>query len=64
MYTSHLDRVEQLVREQEEWRRLCINLIASEQVMSKRARNVMGPTSVTATPKAIRRALLPGHRQD
>ena len=42
MYTSHIARVEALVNEQEEWRRLCINLIASEQSMSRRARAVMG----------------------
>jgi len=42
MYRSHIERVERLVREQEEWRRSCINLIASEQVMSRRARALMG----------------------
>ena len=42
MYTSHITRVESLVNEQEEWRRLCINLIASEQIMSRRARGVLG----------------------
>jgi len=42
MYTSHIARVESLVREQEEWRSKCINLIASEQSMSRRARAVMG----------------------
>ena len=42
MYASHIARVEALVREQEDWRRLCINLIASEQIMSRRARAVMG----------------------
>ncbi|MHA1180363.1 MAG: serine hydroxymethyltransferase, partial [Alphaproteobacteria bacterium] len=42
MYSQHISRVESLVVEQEEWRRLCINLIASEQVLSRRARAVMG----------------------
>ena len=42
MYSSHVTRVEALVREQEEWRSRCLNLIASEQVMSRRARGVMG----------------------
>lgn len=42
MYSSHIARVETLVREQEEWRSRCVNLIASEQVMSRRARSVMG----------------------
>jgi len=42
MYTSHIARVEDIVREQEEWRGACINLIASEQIMSRRARAVMG----------------------
>ena len=38
MYGAHIERVESLVKEQENWRRECINLIASEQVMSNRAR--------------------------
>ena len=42
MYGAHIERVESLVREQEEWRRGCINLIASEQVMSRRARGLLG----------------------
>jgi len=42
MYTQHIGRVEALVGEQNEWRRFCINLIASEQIMSRRARAVMG----------------------
>jgi glycine hydroxymethyltransferase len=42
MYSSHIARVEALVREQEDWRSSCINLIASEQVLSRRARGVMG----------------------
>ena len=42
MYRSHIARVESLVDEQENWRRLCVNLIASEQAMSRRARAVMG----------------------
>jgi len=42
MYRSHVARVEAIVREQEEWRSKCINLIASEQSMSRRARAVMG----------------------
>ena len=42
MYTQHIARVELLIEEQEEWRRRCINLIASEQAMSRRARAVMG----------------------
>lgn len=42
MFSSHITRVEEIVREQNEWRSRCINLIASEQVMSQRARGVMG----------------------
>jgi len=42
MYAADVARVEALVREQEEWRSHCLNLIASEQVMSRRARAVMG----------------------
>jgi glycine hydroxymethyltransferase len=42
MYSSHIERVESLVQEQEDWRSQCVNLIASEQVMSRRARSVMG----------------------
>ncbi len=42
MYTSHIARVEAIVHEQGDWRKSCINLIASEQTMSRRARAVMG----------------------
>lgn len=42
MYSSHVSRVEAICREQDEWRNQCINLIASEQVMSRRARGVLG----------------------
>ena len=42
MYSQHISRVESLVAEQEEWRGACINLIASEQILSRRARAVMG----------------------
>ena len=42
MYAEHIARVEALVNEQDEWRRSCINLIASEQIMSRRARAAMG----------------------
>ena len=42
MYSQHIARVESLVNEQDEWRSACINLIASEQSMSRRARSVLG----------------------
>jgi glycine hydroxymethyltransferase len=42
MYSSHVSRVEAICREQDDWRNSCINLIASEQVMSRRARGVLG----------------------
>jgi glycine hydroxymethyltransferase len=42
MFRDNVTAVEQLVKEQEEWRSQCLNLIASEQVMSRRARAVMG----------------------
>lgn len=42
MYSSHIARVAQIVQEQKDWRSHCINLIASEQVMSRRAREIMG----------------------
>lgn len=42
MYGAHIERVESLVKEQEDWRRGCINLIASEQVLSNRARALLG----------------------
>jgi glycine hydroxymethyltransferase len=41
-YLRNLERIEQLVKEQNEWRMNTINLIASENVMSNRARAVMG----------------------
>ncbi len=42
MRSGDIARVEAIVREQNEWRRGCLNLIASEQVMSKRARALLG----------------------
>ena len=41
-YLRNIERIEQLVKEQNEWRENTINLIASENVMSRRAREVMG----------------------
>ena len=42
MYERNAERVEQIVREQNQWRSETVNLIASENVMSGRARAVMG----------------------
>jgi glycine hydroxymethyltransferase len=42
IYQRNIERIEELVRNQNEWRMSTINLIASENVMSKRARGVMG----------------------
>ncbi len=42
MFASQIARVEEIVNEQNEWRGHCLNLIASEQVMSRRARAVLG----------------------
>lgn len=42
MYRANTLWAEKMVQEQNEWRSRCINLIASEQVMSRRARAVMG----------------------
>jgi glycine hydroxymethyltransferase len=42
MYEKNVERIEELVREQNQWRWETINLIASENVMSERARAVMG----------------------
>jgi glycine hydroxymethyltransferase len=42
MYEHNVEWVERLVKEQNEWRLQTINLIASENVMSDRARAVMG----------------------
>jgi len=42
MYTQQISRVEEVVREQNDWRGACLNLIASEQSMSRRARALLG----------------------
>jgi glycine hydroxymethyltransferase len=42
MYERNVSNVEELVRKQNEWRRKTLNLIASENVLSQRARQVMG----------------------
>ncbi len=42
MYASKISEIEGLIRQQDEWRNRCINLIASENVMSRRARACAG----------------------
>jgi glycine hydroxymethyltransferase len=42
MYEKELATVEGLVQQQNQWRERCINLIASENVMSQRARSLAG----------------------
>jgi glycine hydroxymethyltransferase len=41
-HRGNVDRIEALVKNQNEWRGSTINLIASENVMSKRARGILG----------------------
>ncbi len=42
MYERNVSRIEELVRQQNQWRGRTLNLIASENVLSDRARKVMG----------------------
>ena len=42
IYQRNIERIEELVKKQNNWRNKSFNLIASENVMSNRARNVMG----------------------
>ncbi len=42
MYEKNVERIEELVRQQNEWRSHTVNLIASENVVSNRARATMG----------------------
>jgi glycine hydroxymethyltransferase len=42
MYERNINQIEELVRKQNAWRASTLNLIASENVMSERARRVMG----------------------
>jgi len=42
MYEKNVERIEELVKQQNDWRSHCLNLIASENVLSKRARKSMG----------------------
>jgi glycine hydroxymethyltransferase len=42
MYQRNVERIEELVKQQNEWRSHTVNLIASENVMSNRARAAMG----------------------
>ena len=64
MYERNVSHIESLVRDQNDWRDGCINLIASENVTSRRVRGSWARISPTATPKATRGALLPGHGED
>ena len=42
MYERNASHIESLVRDQNAWRDSCINLIASENVTSRRVRGIMG----------------------
>lgn len=42
MYEKNVERIEELVRKQNKWRWSTLNLIASENVLSRKARAVMG----------------------
>jgi len=42
MYEYNVDKIEKIVKEQNKWRMETINLIASENVLSNRARAIMG----------------------
>jgi glycine hydroxymethyltransferase len=42
MYERNVSHIEELVRDQNKWRSRCINLIASENVTSRRTRGIMG----------------------
>jgi len=42
MYERNASHIEALVKEQNDWRGTCINLIASENVTSRRVRGIMG----------------------
>jgi glycine hydroxymethyltransferase len=42
MYERNVSHIEALVKEQNDWRGACVNLIASENVTSRRARGIMG----------------------
>jgi glycine hydroxymethyltransferase len=42
MYERNINQIEELVRKQNSWRASTLNLIASENVLSERARRVMG----------------------
>jgi glycine hydroxymethyltransferase len=39
MYAKKISEIEELIRKQDGWRQQCINLIASENIMSRRARS-------------------------
>jgi glycine hydroxymethyltransferase len=42
MYEKNVSRIEELTKQQNEWRISTLNLIASENVLSRRAREIMG----------------------
>jgi len=42
MYERNVGQIEELVRKQNQWRGSTLNLIASENLLSQRARGVMG----------------------
>lgn len=42
MFAKRISEIEEIIRKQDDWRWQCINLIASENVMSRRARDAAG----------------------
>ena len=42
MYEKNISRIEELTQKQNTWRSKTLNLIASENVLSRRAREIMG----------------------
>ncbi|UCD71060.1 MAG: hypothetical protein JSW70_08660 [Syntrophobacterales bacterium] len=53
MFEKELAEIEHLIQKQNRWRDKCINFIASENVMSKRARSQAVQISPTGMPKGI-----------
>ena len=60
MFAKKISEIENLIQKQDEWRCQCINLIASENVLSQRARRGLLGLRASLRRRPPRGALLPG----
>ncbi len=63
MYVKEISEIEKLIQKQAQWRNRCINLIASENIVSQRVRAQAGSDCRQVLPASIKRRRLFNDRQ-